>query len=599
MMPASPSRGRSDRFRFNRGYFRRRTRLKWFNLLLFLLLVGGAIIYFLDHRRLSSPGTPRPWSHGELSRAHAMWDNQCSACHTASSDQGKSPLLATDERWSELRCNNCHGDAIHHQNMRWDVSLAGSTQRQCATCHREHQGRDHSLVQMADATCVQCHENLRDHTQAIAEDDSKKEEFAPKITNFATDHPEFRKLDLTRSVHKRNLKFNHALHMAPGLLPLLPPAAGADADANADAGGSTTAARVMRLADLPLAYRPLYEDGNTDDAPLQLRCESCHQSDVAGLSAMAVVRTEGLPLNAVIPSRSDGAHMLSINYDLHCRGCHQMKLYGNGSGTEDESLRIPHRVQPDELKNWLTRYYNDVDRRTPQGLGAEGAAANKGTEDLDAIGRRRVDRPDRRPAAVTEADRLLETRVRERVARDVAQDLKYLFAERALKGSGDSCIKCHELSTEWVDGTWPKAIEPTSIPAVWFEHARFNHASHRALGCRECHPDPKPASAGTSGPSSEPVRILGINSCRVCHGPRQVKTLPLLGTEVTASADSSAPGTASTMEAGGVRHGCVDCHSYHNGDASGPLQGVGASGRNPLRPQGTWTLEDFNRGFKP
>ncbi|MCC7420305.1 MAG: hypothetical protein IT428_08500, partial [Planctomycetaceae bacterium] len=482
MMPASPSRGRSDRFRFNRGYFRRRTRLKWINLLLFLLLVGGVTIYLLDHARLSSPGTPRPWSHGELSRVHAMWDNQCSACHVASSDQRESPLLATDERWNELRCNHCHGDAIHHQNMKWEAALADNTQRQCAVCHREHQGREHSLVQMADTTCVRCHENLPEHVEPIAGGVPKGTEFAAKITSFATDHPEFRKLDPSRPPHKRGLKFNHALHMSPGLVPR--PASmevdlpGGDAAAPA-AGPRIEPSNVTRLKDLPPVYRSLYEDGNTDDAPLQLRCESCHQSDVAGLSALSILRAEGLPRNNVIPSRSSGAHMLPINYDLHCRGCHPMKLYGNGTGTEDESLRLPHRIQPEELKSWLTRYYNDFDRREPRGLEDAEVRADKHSKDVDAIGRDRVDRPNRKPAAVTEADRLIEKRVRERVDRDVVQDLKYLFAERALKGAGDSCVKCHELSKEWVEGTHPRAIEPTSIPSVWFEHARFDHASHR------------------------------------------------------------------------------------------------------------------------
>lgn len=619
MMPASPSRGRSDRFRFNRGYFRRRTWLKWTNLVLFLLLVGGATIYFLDHARLSTPGTPRPWSHGELSRAHAMWDNQCSACHVASTDQGQSPLLATDERWNELRCNNCHGDAIHHQNMKWDAALAGNTQRQCAACHREHQGRDHSLVQMADATCVQCHSNLREHTLPVAaqagDDDRPSSlggterpagqggatgDFAAKITSFAVDHPEFRKLDPLHPPHKRHLKFNHTLHMAPGLVP--PSGEAKDevpGEARPVAAAAPATSRVMRLKDLRPDYRPLYQDGNTDESPLQLRCESCHQSDVAGLAALSIVRTEGLPDNTVIPSRSAGAHMLPINYDLHCRGCHQMKLYGNGTGSEDESLRIPHRVPPDELKSWLTRYYNDFNRREPRNPDEAADPPRDASNKLDAIGRNRIDRPERKPGTMTEADRLIEKRVRDRVERDVSKDLKYLFAERALKGAGDSCVKCHELSQEWVNGAHPKAIEPTSIPAVWFEHARFNHASHRALGCRECHPDSKPTGVADSDLTSEPVRILGINSCRVCHGPRQVKTLPLLGSGHSAKSGAGDTSGSPTMEAGGVRHGCVDCHSFHNGDGTGPLQGVGAAGRNPLRPQGTWTLEDFNRGFKP
>ena len=58
--------------------------------------------------------------------------------------------------------------------------------------------------------------------------------------------------------------------------------------------------------------------------------------------------------------------------------------------------------------------------------------------------------------------------------------------------------------------------------------------------------------------------IAGVKTCRACHAPAGMKVeLP-----------SGQPAAAA-----GIRHGCVDCHRYHNGDH--PLQGLGAPARNP------------------
>ena len=74
----------------------------------------------------------------------------------------------------------------------------------------------------------------------------------------------------------------------------------------------------------------------------------------------------------------------------------------------------------------------------------------------------------------------------------------------------------------------------------------------------------------------EPIRIRGVKSCQQCHAPagRQVEVAE--GVVVTG---------------GGVRHGCTDCHKYHNGDHA--LSGRGATARDPLRPL---SVSEFLRG---
>src|SRR5205823_4377051 len=48
-----------------------------------------------------------------------------------------------------------------------------------------------------------------------------------------------------------------------------------------------------------------------------------------------------------------------------------------------------------------------------------------------------------------------------------------------------TCQKCH-ASLDPAKGI-AQTIPPANIPAVWFTHARFDHTSHRAVDCRECH----------------------------------------------------------------------------------------------------------------
>jgi hypothetical protein len=128
-----------------------------------------------------------------------------------------------------------------------------------------------------------------------------------------------------------------------------------------------------------------------------------------------------------------------------------------------------------------------------------------------------------------------------------------------------NCRKCHDFNDN-------HTIKPVSSPAIWFPNARFNHASHKALlgqdpasqeyrnGCSACHSVFDSPVSGMALVERENLNLPGIDTCRICHGP--------LG--------------GSKEKPGGVRFGCTDCHSYHNGEH--PLQGRGANAWNPLKP---------------
>jgi hypothetical protein len=130
------------------------------------------------------------------------------------------------------------------------------------------------------------------------------------------------------------------------------------------------------------------------------------------------------------------------------------------------------------------------------------------------------------------------------------------MVESRLKIVTANCRKCHYESRG-------RFFEPkifTEIPTVWFESARFDHTSHRGTACQVCHPMSQIGSGKLD--EREKINILGIESCRQCHAP--------------AGGTRDAP-------TGGIRHGCTDCHTYHNGGHG--LQGRGAAARVPEQPK--------------
>jgi Cytochrome c7 and related cytochrome c len=74
--------------------------------------------------------------------------------------------------------------------------------------------------------------------------------------------------------------------------------------------------------------------------------------------------------------------------------------------------------------------------------------------------------------------------------------------------------------------------EPSMVPARWMLHAQFDHESHRAIACDECH-----AAANSSHTAD--ILMPSIATCRACHG------------------------NGSATATGRVRADCVLCHGYH------------------------------------
>jgi hypothetical protein len=540
MPPPAPNRVRVERFKWNRHYFRDRSSLgkvRWWACVAAAVVGVGWGLY-----ALAFPGETihHQVSHGPVASPHQAWDQRCDACHASHSLGDFSVTGAifssnVHQRWNEFNCQNCHAGkpdvkdyAPHHASALWK---AGSEALECAACHHDHQGRDFSMVKMPDTDCTQCHKDLKDHHR----DGSSR--FDNKITRFEDQHPDF---DAKKNF-QRTLHFNHAHHMMAGIPPT------PEATQNVKDGLQSNS--VQKVGDLPAQFRERYRlEGQSDKDPVQLTCASCHQLDAGRTEAgqptsKAWQATENLarnlPLDSVLPPRAAGAYYLAINYDVSCQACHPIEVAVGEKGRKPSVFTVPHRLTPEQADKQLRLAVID-------GLASQ-------TNAPPSVLKNTRDRLD--PLAPERPWHNLEEQVR--ALTDEAKKQLLLDGPNGLYGR--SCAKCHIKQP----GAEALAIKPVTTPAVWLPHAKFNHSAHRAMNCASCHTSKEAKVSSleellSAIPKPEPVGIPDIANCRQCHAP--------------ARRTSAGP-------QGGVRHDCVECHRYHNGDA--PLQGLGSAHRDP------------------
>jgi predicted CXXCH cytochrome family protein len=486
---------------------------------------------FLAWGFLAADSGRRQVSRGPVARAHATWDTQCDACHVPLSttrwDAGELSFgVASDA--GDQKCKTCH---MGHESQVHHASQASSKTPHCAECHREHNGPEASLVRRDEAQCTDCHADLG---SALAFEPRLKEIARNIKHSYDGSHPEFR----SAKSDPGRLKFNHALHMSPGLNPVREGQA------------------VFTFRQLPSdsdRRRYGWIDGQSLDAPVTLECASCHVRDagdfVSGTKQEFTGRPPTVPAlpSSLFPERARGAYMMPVTYEFQCAACHPLDAPG--------PLSVRHRLQPPELHDSLRAGYI--------ALALKSRSQSNGAEEDPA---RRI--PWRESLDSTERDG---------VERSVAT------AERVLYGPGKgTCTECHhyegsaDAPVRATDGridAAKTAIAPTSVPTVWLEHGRFDHSAHRAVDCRVCHAAAYSDGAGVASTVSTDVLIPQRATCVECHAPRR---------------------RAGGKSVGGADSSCVECHSYHNGDHA--WQGRGALARGVVVPS---DVSEFLQGRSP
>lgn len=152
------------------------------------------------------------WNPGPVASSHAPWENDCQACHDGAFT-----------RVQDNKCTACHGNMGEHVVLE-EASTIQFEEGRCASCHRDHKGRESLMVQNAHfsgSECGDCHKNIK----ASAPDTNTL-----PVADFAgTGHPEFRvtvwdqpqnaqliRLRLNKEIALKeptSLKFPHDVHM--------------------------------------------------------------------------------------------------------------------------------------------------------------------------------------------------------------------------------------------------------------------------------------------------------------------------------------------------------------------------------------------------
>ncbi len=546
-MPRSPARDLSDRYEKNRGYFRNRDPF-WRGKMILSGIALGFVVLWAAADVVKPKLTAYGHTHGRLAGVHAAYDDNCAACHAEykPSDFSFGNLLKPRDRWHDLTCNKCHSGPEHHRTLNDAGKKYHDT---CSNCHHDHEGRLNSLVRLNDADCTKCHAELSKWT-------ATKPAYEERVTNFVTNHPPFRSLDITNK--PRTLKFSHAVHMNPG------------AAYAPDGSGGLTLDQVAKLSSADAAKR-YQKPGQKGTDLVQLDCASCHKLDSgAGTEAFDQLKDQldkfGQPAKSVQPLRGDGAYFQPVNFEAHCRACHPLGAFDGKAGEKVvPGFDLPHRVAPKALEEVVKAGYLRSLLREPK----EVPKANDPGGPLEK-------RPELAAGSLTADLNALSARELARLLRPNPGD-----TEKGGAVSSEGCFKCHT-------GTGQK-IEPVEDRTVWFRHAKFNHASHRGASCATCHPGTEGRSISRQDADKpEPVLIKGAATndtkslCATCHSPS--------GTNVTLDDGTNVTG-------GGVRHACTDCHRYHHGDL--PLQGRGSATYDPVDKNGKLkanSLADWLKG---
>ncbi len=147
-------------------------------------------------------------------------------------------------------------------NVKGPFSNGPYTTPDCATCHREHQGRV-QLAATADKFCVDCHSDLTPGKMPTPPGGATSA-VVRSVGAFPEDHAEFAVLR-TGSKDPGTLRFNHEVHNSPTL--------------------------------------------RGPSGPEKLECTTCHKPEISRVSSQ---------------KRTSTGLMASINYEQQCARCHTL-----------------------------------------------------------------------------------------------------------------------------------------------------------------------------------------------------------------------------------------------------------------------------------
>ncbi|MBW3597096.1 MAG: cytochrome c3 family protein [Planctomycetes bacterium] len=444
-----------------------------------------------------------------VAAVHQMWEAECNACHIPFAPIRDDAAFVS---WRRPQAGDASGESLPRRR---------ASDRLCQACHL---GPEHHPTQKPHevASCASCHHEhqgrdadlnrVADHACTVCHADL--DAHTRTVESAASFDPPL-------AAHVTSFAADHppfrSLARDPGAIKFTH---GRHTSLGLAPPGKEEAS--LTLKDLAPEDRDRYaEFAANSTGMIQLRCHACHRDD------------------SQEPGRTAGAYMRPISFDRDCRACHPIALPVGGL-----PVRVPHGLSPREMRGILT------------------AALLENQEEIGKIRRRAVPLSDLKPGAAPLSDRI-------ELGTVIASQVSAL--ERELSGE---CNKCHTLiEQENADGGLMPHVAPAAIPQVWFAHARFDHAAHRGVSCKDCHPEAYAEGYLEEDPaaSHEQVMIPDRTLCVKCHRP--------------VVADGSP----------GARHDCAQCHRYHAGVRPGDaFHGRVASSMSDAEQQlmRQWLLDD-------
>ena len=180
------------------------------------------------------------------------------------------------------------------------ISLAkGTVAPSCSSCHQDHQGRDTSLLRVADTACTNCHRDIKRHIDGKPQSMSKP----VNVTVFDQQHhPEF----ISAQKDPGHLKFSHYRHP--------------------DARIGQQSRRGENDLDLGPDFRSGPARQHTGVAPGKATIRpysSIADRAINSMAAISACRMAGASPSAS-PPRPAGDYMLPIIYENQCQACHPL-----------------------------------------------------------------------------------------------------------------------------------------------------------------------------------------------------------------------------------------------------------------------------------
>jgi len=420
----------------------------------------------------------RLYNPGPVAAVHAMFENNCEACHEGANGKNSNFLKSV----SDAACLKCHEGAIHSEKQLATekpslVSLAGgkpAMSSDCTHCHVEHKGHD-ALAGTSNMLCTRCHDSLSAHVTG------GKTSMQTDVTAFAPApaHPPFGRVLRESGSGKWNdptpLKFNHQKHLELG---------------NGKALDCTSCHRPSGTGNRRIMQPISFEANCKDCHPLTLTADL---PDVPHQS-MEIVRR----FTATVPS--------SFSQKLAAMTPEQKEKTLTITTEKKVGLRKVVETKKVTEAEWLEAQTKDLIDKKVAASPAANLPAWQAIQSLD---------PATKNAAALELY----------AGYGMSVSCSYCHA---LEGSPAGVAKnptdlLHTLPTGYVltpkvPTTAPSASPttrpvPTSEGRRWFTASVFDHDEHRNKSCLDCH-----AQAKTSSLTSD-VLLPDIQSCLTCHHP--------------------------------------------------------------------------------